>query len=413
MTMTASRGLIRLTAVLILWLLTIQAGTAYGQDAGCNVAVLTNCGGVGCENLAIFSATDGKYVQKATIKSSAGYHIEWYYTLSPKFRFLAFEESSQGTDYQVRIFEIKGTSLQEVATLPEKMLRFDPWSPDGNKLLLQDMYMNGFLAVYDLTTESLVTLPPKVHTPLDIYDATWSPDGKQIAFVAEERLFPQTEYGINGVLAAYIMPADGSTYQPFSSPKASVVGPLIWLSNDSLVFATCQGKRSSERTGCQINMKMANNPPVSILAGDYWLHSKAPTGNKLLVRGVIQDQANADLYVFDPDTRKLTRLNEKALTYYYSAAWSPDGDFLSYIPEIGGSARIVVFDLRDLSAKTVSPVEVVADVGDWHPDSRRFIFGDGNAVRIYNSADKIVATLFSPSTPGYVEAPKWVCSATK
>jgi Tol biopolymer transport system component len=80
------------------------------------------------------------------------------------------------------------------------------WSPDGTRLLLR--LVDGPLAVLSVETGALTKLAVKT------YDFTWSPDGKQIAYIAKDKLWIATADGSRPRAVLAVPDGGGLAWQP-------------------------------------------------------------------------------------------------------------------------------------------------------------------------------------------------------
>ncbi len=201
----------------------------------------------------------------------------------------------------------------------------------------------------------------------DGWGATWSPDGKRIAFSITSR------HGTN----LYLMRADGthvrrltsdsrrSSYDPTWSPDGTRIaftsrgGPLrshIWI----ITLST----RAIERF---TNGRAADTEPG-------W----SPDGSSIAftsTRGYAPDSSgNYDVWLKNVRTGELTRLT-RVYAYDGDPSWSPDGSKIAFVSSRGARrSRIWVRELDGGLRLLTRPGRADEFAPDWSPDGRRIAF---------------------------------------
>jgi TolB protein len=109
----------------------------------------------------------------------AGIGVSW----SPDARRLAFSQAPSGTE-QVFVMDADGSHITQLTTFPTAYSAFPQWSPDGTKILFLSPRVTAS-DIYVMNADgSDTTRVSNIPGSQSNADATWSPDGSQIAFQA-------------------------------------------------------------------------------------------------------------------------------------------------------------------------------------------------------------------------------------
>jgi dipeptidyl aminopeptidase/acylaminoacyl peptidase len=206
----------------------------------------------------------------------------------------------------------------------DDMFRFDAittaqLSPDGQQVLYAKMvsdteqateYTNLWLCTRNGTHHTAMTSGPWIDS-----HPTWSPDGRQIAFVSQRQQPAQ--------LFCYDMATTACTQ--LTNHSTACQGPLVWSPDSTTIaYTVVQAPTSTDRTK------------------PYRLTRAIPRFDAI---GIVADTVN-QLMIIDVASRDTTRLTTDD-GYHTPCAWSPDGtrilDVVSFLPErIDVNARIDV-----------------------------------------------------------------------
>lgn len=148
-------------------------------------------------------------------------------TFSPNAINIAFIKNYRSDPYQSTIIFLK--DLKEEISLKGNNIGFR-WSPDGNQMLLFEATTNDQLIgifLYDCSTNSYAPISQDVQ---QIFDACWSPDGKQILYAGSDSK--------TGQIVFKASQADGSNQKvlftfgenPLERPSSiEKIEKLVWL----------------------------------------------------------------------------------------------------------------------------------------------------------------------------------------
>jgi Tol biopolymer transport system component/serine/threonine protein kinase len=227
--------------------------------------------------------------------------VELFPTLSPDGGFLAYSSRQGDEDWDVYLLRAGG---QRAINLTEDSPADDvqpAFSPDGRQIAFRSSRDDGGLFVMGATGESARRLTTFGWNP------GWSPDGKKLVFAAEP-----------------------ISRTPFDRPTTSA----LW----TVDVATGELHRLSE--------------------GDAVQPSWSPGGRRIAYWGLAEGGAQRDLYTIPAgggEPRAVTR--DAAVDW--SPVWSPDGKYLYFSSDRGGSMNLWRIGIDERSGETQGPPEPV------------------------------------------------------
>jgi Tol biopolymer transport system component len=204
------------------------------------------------------------------------------------------ETRPEGGLFLLDIRQQTSRRLLDITTLqPRGIPEHQPfWSPDGQQLLL--VLPNAYATdvyVYDLASGELRNM-----TQAPSYDfwATWSPDGRQIAFVSDRRFCPTWEPG-----------QTGTCFDPDAVPPAGGNLYLLDLASDNTRIITST---------------VLNRPPR-------WVNERY-----IAVSGGSLDAGSLgnDLWLYDIEAGSAIPITPDDGALHDAAAWSPDAEQVLY-----------------------------------------------------------------------------------
>jgi TolB protein len=222
------------------------------------------------------------------------------------------------------------------------------WAPDGSSLAYVYRGTNfADIFITDDQGQTQTRLTSSQSTILDNNDwnlrPTWSPDGKQIAYVSDKTsTFPQL----------WLMDAtDGSGRQAVATPglQQEAVDAIAWSPDGAQLAITLYDEpgptqialvpmAASTGTGTRQVGKI-----ITDLAGGALDPAWSPDGGWLAFAG--RDAYAVEAYAEHPDGTSVTRLtNDGQLAR--SPAWSPDGRHIAYLSNKTGFFEMWVVDIN-------------------------------------------------------------------
>ncbi len=266
------------------------------------------------------------YVEGMAVGEVRGYYNP---VLSPDGKFLSVEWrgwESRGID----ILNPDGTDYLETKTE-----RYNPlfnadqisWSPDGKQFVLSAPFseFGGFpaklyaAAVADPTAGKAlvpadIQLGGEEATPKNVYDASWSPDGKKIAFAYAYKytgnIGQEDEQSFRNLTEIFIVNPDGTDLRQITHQDKEARTPL-WLDTDTLIYSI---SKTDETASINQTATLTTKQQSSTLLKEgyerYAIKSLSPDKEKIVYEAWNGSgySTNRGLYILDLKTRKKQRL---------------------------------------------------------------------------------------------------------
>jgi hypothetical protein len=226
-----------------------------------------------------------------------------------------------------------------------------------------------------------------VHAAPGARDATFSPQGRRIAFAAAGDL--------------WIMEADGADRRRLTATPGPEGEPTWSPAGDQLAYAAGRGGRRQ-----LFRVSAAGGTPAPVAARPSDDHSPAwsAQGRIAFIR---HTHRGDDLYVADAATGALTRLT-RSRTDEAAPAWAPDGARLAFTRTHGDTTDLYVMNADGHRVRRLTHGRRVAAPA-WSPDGRRIAFvmqarGRDQLFVVRPDGRLLTQLTRSPSAPA---APDW------
>ena len=291
--------------------------------------------------------------------------------------------SENSTSPQANIFALAEPSgiFRKASSTPIQLttgpVQYSVPTPDvaGRKLFVQGAQPRAELVRYDSASKQFVPFLQGISAT----DIDFSRDGKWITYVS----LPD--------LALWRSRVDGSDRLQLAPSAAS----LPRWSPDGTQIA--YGAAEFGKPWKIFLVSAQGGPPQELLPQDSpeMDPSWSPDGTQLAFGRISVDTANAQIYLVDVKTHKISDVpGSKGL---YSPRWSPDGRYLSAVA-IESSQKLMLYDFHDKKWTEWCSEKENFDYGQWSHDSRYFYwdnFGSNPKCRRIKLGEHRIEDLFS------------------
>ena len=319
----------------------------------------------------------------------------------------------ENRNYESWVMDADGSNKTRFQDLPN--LQFGFWSPDGTKVLFSkpDDSSSLYLANADGTGETVMpfatgrcdwspdskqivyykkaTSEASSNPDIFVYstesrenrnltnhpdfeaDPTFSPDGKQIAFVSTR----------DGNAEIYLVDNDGSNVRRLTNHPAWDNHPVFSPDGTQLAFTSDRERETSDvyimsadGRGEAVNLTPWDKSSESIQAGGW-----SPDGTKL---AIISDRnGNEDIYSISAEAIRPTKVLADERSDLHDASYSPDGRQIVYRADLKDkTVELRVFDVETNQHRMLLRSEYPEIVPRWSPDGAWIAFQnrtDGNS----------------------------------
>jgi len=238
-------------------------------------------------------------------------------------------------------------------------------------------------------------------SPVDENMPVFSPDGERIAF--------QSDRDGGGI---YVMGATGESVRRVTQAGFH---PAWSPNGKEIVFATGSAPRVESRMGLSglkiVDVATGQSRPLDIRGGGdaiqpHW----SPNGHRIAYWATVS--GTRDIFTVPAAGGERVRVtDDRALDW--SPVWSPDGRYLYFSSDRGGSMNLWRVQLDEMSGKTLAPPE---PIGTPSPDSAQMSLSRDGRRLVYvqrMATRNVQRILFDLKRETAVGEPEWVTRGTK
>jgi serine/threonine protein kinase/Tol biopolymer transport system component len=216
-------------------------------------------------------------------------------------------------------------------------------SPDGTKAAFMNYDKGQNLAVFDVTSQQTRLLTNFDWSPASswVYRAVWSPDGRRIAYT---QCPLQSQAGSSCEVRAVTL-AGASSMIVRSQSESELMWPDGWLPDGSAIVVTAVRRGRTATIGL---VPSDGGPFVPLRPISGWT-GRVPPRTSVSPDGrwiAFTEGSPGDIYVINRDGRAARRITDHPAEDRFPV-WSPDGRYLAFMSDRGGSAALWMVAFKD------------------------------------------------------------------
>jgi Tol biopolymer transport system component len=274
-------------------------------------------------------------------------------------------------EYQVYAMDVDGTERVQLtdssAPFPAGV-EAPEWSPDGSRVLFDGEADDGHTHIFAVNADG-TGLTQITSGDGEEIDASWSPDGTQLAVETQRAPSEPTGIAIVDVATGEIRmitenPIDGDDAFPAWSPDGT-----------RIAFARSRGAQQHPSAVFVVDVDGRGLHRVTPRRLDAYRPAWSPDGTQIIfnTNDTPERIQDAEIYIVAADGTGLRRLTHEENASAFRPTWSPDGEWilftrLAFPGQLTRSFDIYVMRLdgTDMRPVTSTP-DVAENAGDWRP----------------------------------------------
>jgi TolB protein len=226
------------------------------------------------------------------------------------------------------------------------------WSPDGKRLAFIEDADRDLLRVYDIESGELIDMPDVLATT-----AEWSPSGKDIVFVGPDAA---------GETDLYLIDPNEENVRLVVQRAGLEGGPRWSPDGERIAFWSAPAGEPKVQELLVLDVESGELTELGSGSGAAW----SPDGQRLAYSGGATEAGdlNLDVYLIAADGGERRALN-RAITVDHWATWSPGGDALAYLAEADRqTAFICLVQLEPENRDCLDLGDLVPGAPAWSPE---------------------------------------------
>jgi len=268
------------------------------------------------------------------------------------------------------------------------------WSPDGRQI--------AFLSVEDAAAKIFIidwnggNLRRLTKEQFTIEGSpAWSPDGQQIAFVFVSLLTSRSAIFIADADSGVIHPLTGQYSNDFA-PVWSPDGERILLSSDLSLDGT---SRLDDAELFTINPDRSGRQQLTNDATHDSAAAFSPDGTQIVFTTTPPDYFPISIYRMDADGGRRALITNEAISNNTAPVWSPDGRRILFLSYRDGDVEFYTVDTGGGNLRQLTENADLDWLPSWSPDGARILFlsgRDGDSAAFVMNADGSSAQRLTP-----------------
>lgn len=311
-------------------------------------------------------------------------------------RFAAGVGTSRASLFVIRA---DGTGLRRLTAAGSRVYAHT-WSPDGTRIA----YTNGG-SLWLVRPDGSGRVRLVSRSSLNVLSATWSPNGRAIAVLAQDPTKKPPWASRNRIAEIYVVPTGGGA--PQSLQTGDVRDPSWSPQSDEIAYATPRGEIRTMRSDGSSSSSIVATQGSASCGRPAW----SADGQRLAVACGDSRGRYAYIDAVYADGSGLRRLTRHA-NNEFGFAWSPDGAEILYGKENSKGIYVIGADGRnDRRLTSDAPARIAWGALTWAPDGRSIAYAtdrtgsgdlyligaDGrNKLRLTSSAESDIEPSWAP-----------------
>ena len=246
---------------------------------------------------------DGKNQQRLTNNP----HDDWDPSWSPDGKRIVFFSNRDGhvmggiPTFEIYVMDADGKNQQRLTNHPNDD-RSPSWSPDGKQIAFvsnRDGHVIGGIPTFEIYVmaadgKNQQRLTENRHGD---WNPSWSPDGKRIVFSSRRDGHFIGDFGITEEI--YVMDADGKNQQRLTENRQNDLLPSWSPNGERIAFASDEKGNFENFEIYVMDANGGNQQRLTNNRGDDWNPSWSPDGERIAFMS--KRNGNAEIYVMDAD----------------------------------------------------------------------------------------------------------------